>query len=104
MSEAWATIIALAVGTALIRAAGPLLLGGRELPLRFQGVIALLAPALLAALVAVQTFAASEGGEYELDARAVGVGAGALALIAGASMLPVVALAALATALARALF
>ena len=101
MSEAWVTIVVLAVGTALIRAAGPLLLGGRELPARLQGVIALLAPALLAALVAVQTFGASEGGEYELDARALGVGAGAAALLAGASMLPVVAIAAVATALIR---
>jgi branched-subunit amino acid transport protein len=104
MSEAWITIGVLAVGTALIRAAGPLLLGGRELPARVQGVVALLAPALLSALVAVQTFSASEGGAYELDARAVGVGAAALGLAAGAAMLPVVAVATLATALTRALF
>ena len=104
MSEAWVTIVVLAVGTALIRAAGPLLLGGRELPGRLQDVIALLAPALLAALVAVQTLGASEGGSYELDARALGVGAGAAALLAGASMLPVVAIAALATALIRLIF
>ena len=104
MSEAWITIGVLAVGTAMIRAAGPLLLGGKDLPARVQGVIALLAPALLAALVAVATVGASEGGAYELDARAVGVGAAALALVAGASTLPVVALAALATALTRLLF
>jgi hypothetical protein len=39
----------------------------------------------------------------ELDARVVGVGAAAAALVAGASTLPVVALAALATALTRAI-
>ena len=104
MSDAWVTILVLAVGTVVIRAAGPMLLGGRDLPGRLQGVIALLAPALLAALVAVQTFGASEGGEYELDARAVGVGAAGAALIVGASTLPVVALAALVTALARLVF
>jgi branched-subunit amino acid transport protein len=104
MSDAWVTILVLTVGTIAIRAAGPLLLGGRDLPPRLQGVIALLAPALLAALVAVQTFGATEGGAYELDARAVGVGAAALALLAGASTLPVVALAALVTATVRLLF
>jgi branched-subunit amino acid transport protein len=95
------TIVVLTVGTALIRASGPVLLGGRDLPGRLQGVVALLAPALLAALVTVETVGATEGGEYELDARAVGVGAAAVALVAGASTLPVVALAALATALVR---
>jgi branched-subunit amino acid transport protein len=104
MSEAWVTIGILAVGTAAIRAAGPLLLGGRELPGRLRGVIALLAPALLAALVAVETFGAIEGGAYELDARVLGVGAAAVALAAGASTLPVVALAALVTALVRLAF
>jgi branched-subunit amino acid transport protein len=104
MSDAWITIVALAVGTILIRAAGPLLLGGRDLPDRLRGVIALLAPALLAGLVAVQTFAAPSGGEYELDARALGVGAAGLALVAGATTLPVVALAAVVTALVRLAF
>jgi branched-subunit amino acid transport protein len=104
MTDAWVTIGVLAVGTAAIRASGPVLLGGRDLPARLQGVIALLAPALLAALVAVETLGASEGGAYELDARAVGVGAAAAALGVGASTLPVVALAALATALARLVF
>ncbi len=56
MSEIWVTIGVLAVGTALIRASGPVILGGRELPQRVMDVIALLAPALLAALVVVETF------------------------------------------------
>jgi len=101
MTEVWVTIGALVVTTALIRASGPMLLGGRDLPPRVQGVIALLAPALLAALVAVETFGAPEGGAYELDARVVGVGAAALALAGGMATLPVVAVAAIATALAR---
>ncbi len=104
MTEVWVTIAVLAVATAAIRAGGPLLLGGRELPERAQGVIALLAPALLAALVVVQTFGAPEGGAYELDARVPGVGAAALGLAAGASALPVVALAMVVTAAVRALF
>jgi branched-subunit amino acid transport protein len=98
VSEVWITIGVLAVGTAAIRVAGPILLGGRELPVAVQGVIALIAPALLAALVVVQTLAAPEGGELELDARIAGVAAAAGAIAAGWSMLPVVAVAALVTA------
>ena len=86
----------LAVATAVIRAAGPVLLGGRELPAAFRGVIALLAPALLAALVVVQTFGAPEGGALELDARIAGVARRrGRAALAARTMLPVVALAAL---------
>ena len=67
-------------------------------------MIALFAPALLAALVVVETVGAPEGGALELDARVLGVGAAALALAAGASTLPVVALAAVVTALVRLVF
>jgi branched-subunit amino acid transport protein len=104
MSEIWITIAVLAVATAAIRASGPVLLGGRQLPDRVQGVIALVAPALLAALVVVETVGAPEGGALDVDARVVGVGAAALALRAGASTLPVVALAALVTAAVRLVF
>jgi branched-subunit amino acid transport protein len=101
MSEVWITIAVLALATAAIRASGPLLLGGRELPGPAMGVIALVAPALLAALVVIQTLGAPEGGSFELDARVAGVGAAALALRGGARLLPVVVLAALVTALVR---
>jgi branched-subunit amino acid transport protein len=101
MSEIWITIAILAVATAAIRAVGPLLVGGRELPAPAMSVIALVAPALLAALVVVETFGAPEGGSLELDARIAGVGAAALALRGGAKLLPVVVLAAVVTALAR---
>ncbi len=104
MTIAWATIFLIALATVVIKSTGPVLLGGRRLPGWAGRVIALLAPALLAALVAVETFGASEGGDSELDARAVGVGAAAVALVAGASTLPVVALAALVTALTRLVF
>ncbi len=103
MSDVWLTIGVLAVATAVIRASGPLLVGGRELPERLQGVVALLAPALLAALVVVQTLGAPEGGALELDARIAGVAAAAGVLALGGSMLPVVAVAAVVTALTRAL-
>jgi branched-subunit amino acid transport protein len=101
MSEVWLTIGVLIVTTAAIRAAGPVLLGGRDLPEPVQGVIALVAPALLAALVVVETLGAPEGGSYELDARLAGVGAAAVALGMRASTLAAVALAAVVTALLR---
>jgi branched-subunit amino acid transport protein len=104
MTEVWVTIGVLAVLTAGIRAAGPLALGGRELHPHLWGVVRLIAPALLSALVVVQTLSAPEGGALEFDARIVGVGAAGAALAAGASTLPVVALAAVVTAAVRAIF
>ena len=104
MTEVWVTIGVLAVLTAAIRAAGPLALGGRELHPHLWSVSRLIAPALLSALVVVETLSAPEGGALELDARIVGVGAAGAALAAGASTLPVVALAALVTAAVRSLF
>jgi branched-subunit amino acid transport protein len=101
VTEVWITIAVLVVATAAIRASGPLLLGGRELPAPAMGVIALVAPALLAALIVVETFGAPEGGSFELDARIAGVGAAAIALRGGARLLTVVVLAAAVTALVR---
>jgi branched-subunit amino acid transport protein len=49
----WIAIIAVALVSFTIKAAGPLMLTGRDLPAWSGAVIALLAPALLAALVVV---------------------------------------------------
>ena len=49
----WFAIVAVALISFTIKAAGPAVLTGRDLPARARGVIALLAPALLAALVVV---------------------------------------------------
>lgn len=102
MSEVWVTIAALAVTTALIRAAGPAIVGGRDLPEPPLRVIALIAPAVLAALVITETLTA-ESGDIRVDERLVGVAAAGGALAVRASMLVAVAVAALATALARAM-
>jgi branched-subunit amino acid transport protein len=102
MTEVWVTIAVLAVATAIIRASGPVALGGRDLPEGLQGVVALIAPALLAALVVTQTLGAAEGGELEPDARIAGVAAAAVALRGGAPMVAVVVLAAAVTAGLRA--
>ena len=99
MSTVWVAIVAVTLASAAIKAAGPILVGGRELPLRMNAVIALLAPALLAALVVTETF--GDNGHLVLDERALGVGVAAVALALRAPVLLAVALAALVTALAR---
>ncbi len=86
-------------GTMAIKAAGPVLLGGRPLPAQLQGVVANLAPALLAALVATATF--GSGQELVVDARLIGVGAAVVALLLRAPVLVVVLIAAAAAAVAR---
>jgi branched-subunit amino acid transport protein len=103
VTEVWITIGVLAVATAMIRASGPVLLGGRDLPSRLQGVITLLAPALLAALVVVETIGAPEGGALDVDERLAGVAVAGVVLVRGGSTLPAVALAAVVTAALRAL-
>jgi branched-subunit amino acid transport protein len=50
----WIAVLAVAVGSFAIKAAGPGLLGDRNLPAWCTGVLALVAPALLAALVIVE--------------------------------------------------
>ncbi len=101
MSQAWWTVVLVGVATIAIKGTGPLLLGGKPLPPRLGRVIGLLAPALLAALVAISTF----GGERALvlDERALGVAAAAVAIAFKAPPLVVVVVAATVTALARAL-
>ena len=102
MADAWVLVAALIVTTVLIRASGPVLLGGRELPPRANAVIGLLAPALLAALVVTETFR-SDDGELTVDERALGIaGAGVVLLLRG-PMLLALAVAMALTAGARAL-
>jgi branched-subunit amino acid transport protein len=101
MTATWITIAVLTIGTVTIKAAGPVALGGRELPPRLAGVIANLAPALLAALVVVETFGREQ--RLEIDETAAGLLAAALALAAKLPMIAAVVLAAAVTAVLRAL-
>jgi uncharacterized membrane protein len=98
----WTTIAVLCVGTVAIKASGPVTLGGRQLPRRAAHVIALVAPAVLASLVAYETFADGSHG-ITIDARIFGLAAATLALLLRVPIAFVVLLAAGATALARAL-
>jgi branched-subunit amino acid transport protein len=99
VSTVWLVVLVVGAATVALKATGPVLLGGRMLPVRLAGVVGLLAPVLLAALVVTQTV----GGDNELvlDARLAGVGAGAAAIAARAPLPAVVVVAALATAVAR---
>ena len=102
MSGVWVTAAAVGLATVVLKAFGPALLGGRALPDPLARVVALLAPAVLAALVVSQVV----GGDREIvvDERVVGLGAAALLLLARAPALAVVVAAAAATAAARALW
>ncbi|HZA59779.1 MAG TPA: AzlD domain-containing protein [Solirubrobacterales bacterium] len=102
MAEAWIVVGALVVTTVVIRASGPVLLGGRELPAPARSVIALLAAALLAALVVTETFR-GEGSELTLDERALGIAAAGAVLVLRGHVLLAIGVAMAVTAGARAL-
>lgn len=91
----------IAVTTALVKAAGPVLLGGRDLPARAVGVIRLLPAVLLAALVVTSTFA--EGQHLEVDAATAGVAVGAVLIWQRRPLLLAVLVAVAVTAAIRAL-
>lgn len=99
MTEVWLVVALTGVATMLIKATGPVLLGGRELPPRLLGVVELLAPAVLSALVVTQVFADER--ELVLDSRLVGLAAGAAAVASRAPLIITVVVAAAATALVR---
>ncbi len=100
MTVLWVAIFGAALASAAIKAAGPVLLGGRDLPPLAVALVAMLAPALLAALVVNETF--GDEGHVVLDERALGVTVAGVALALRAPMLLAVALAVVTTALARA--
>jgi uncharacterized membrane protein len=100
MTDVWVTIALLTIGTVAIKATGPVILGGRDLPPRLSGVVARLAPSLLAALVVVDTFGHDQ--KLSADESAIGLAAAAVAIAARLPMIAVVAIAAAVTAAVRA--
>lgn len=101
MSRAWLVVLIVGVATMAIKAIGPVFLGGRPLPERVQGVVGLLAPAVLAALVVTSVLAS--GRALIVDERLIGIGAAVIVLLLRAPILVVVVVAAAATGVARAL-
>jgi branched-subunit amino acid transport protein len=100
VSTAWVVVLGLAAGTYALKAAGPLLLGGRRLPERAERMAVQLPAALLASLVVVSTV----GGDRALvvDARLAGVVAAGVALRLRAPFVVVVVVAVAVTGLLRA--
>ncbi len=101
VGDIWLVIVLCALATAAIKAAGPVALGGRELPEWASGVIALMAPALLAALVCVAAFA--DGEEWSIGPDTAGVAVAGVLLWRGANIIVGVVVAAAVTAALRAL-
>ncbi|HWC86287.1 MAG TPA: AzlD domain-containing protein [Solirubrobacteraceae bacterium] len=101
MTTAWALVAGCAVVTFAIKAAGPVALGGRKLPRWFASIVSLMAPALLAALVATHTLA--KGHRLEVGPPTAGVLVAALVMRRTGSIAWCVVSAAVTTALVRAL-
>lgn len=99
MSPAWTIVMVVGAATVALKAAGPLLLGGHQLPAGVLGATRLLAPALLAALVITQAVAGPDG--LTMDVRSLGLSAALIALLLRAPMLVVIVAAAATTALTR---
>lgn len=100
MSPTLGLIAGCAVVTFLIKAAGPVALGGRDLPPAFRSVIMLLAPALFAALVVTEALA--DGTDIAVGPETAGVAAGGLVAWRTGSIVGCVLVAAAVTALLRA--
>lgn len=73
MSSGLVLVLGCAASSALLRAAGPLALAGRQLPRRLMSVVGLLAPALLAALVVTHTLADDDRLRVGADTAGVAV-------------------------------
>jgi branched-subunit amino acid transport protein len=97
----WLLIGGMALMGVAMKAAGPMALGGRELPPRLARVVGLLAPALLAALVITQLFA--KNGHPGIGADAIGVACAGIVFWRKGSVLVGVLVAVVVTAGLRAL-
>ncbi|MDE0805832.1 MAG: AzlD domain-containing protein [Acidimicrobiales bacterium] len=101
MSTTVIVLAGLSVGTYALKAAGPLLLGGRRLPPVIETISDRIPAALLAALVVVS--AVGGDGEVVLDERVFGVVAAAIALRFRVAFVAVVVVAVATTAATRAI-
>jgi branched-subunit amino acid transport protein len=96
VTSPWIVVALVGAATVAFKAAGPVLIGRRELPPRIQSVVELLAPVMLIALVVTQTFGGDE--EIAVDARVAGVGAAVVAIWLRAHVIVAMAVAAAVTA------
>jgi branched-subunit amino acid transport protein len=101
MTTTWIVVLGASAGTLVLKGLAPAVLGGRALPARLAGAMALLVPAVLAALIVTNAFAT--GRDVVLDPRAAGLGAALAAILLRAPVLVVIVVAAGTAALLRAL-
>ena len=99
LSSTWLVVAIVGVGTIACKAAGPIVLGGRSLPAQLAGIVDMLAPALLAALVVTQAVGADR--KLVFDERLLGLAAAVVAIRLRAPLLVIIVAAAGVTALGR---
>ncbi len=97
----WTFVFALAATAYGFKVLGLILVGDRTMPPLLDRCLALIPAALIAAIVVKDTF--SVGQHLQLDARAVGVGAAAIAAWRKAPLILVIVIGAAVTAAVRAL-
>jgi uncharacterized membrane protein len=97
----WASIVAVTMANWLLKAAGPVVLGKRNLPPVARDVVSLMAPVLLAGLIVVELAGPGWGSISREQVAGVAVAGGAWAL--RAPMLLAVLVGSLATAALRTL-
>jgi branched-subunit amino acid transport protein len=95
----WALVFALAAGAYTCKVLGLVIVGDRPLPARLERCLQLIPAALIAALVAKDTF--SSGQRLVIDARAAGVAAAAVAAWRRAPLIAVIVIGATVTATIR---
>jgi branched-subunit amino acid transport protein len=96
----WTLVLLLAVGAYFFKVLGLVVIGDRTLPPMLDRCLSLIPAALIAALVVKDTF--SVGQHLQIDARAAGVGAAAIAAWRKAPLILVIAIGAGVTAAVRA--
>lgn len=96
----WTFVVALAATAYAFKVLGLVLVGDRQLPPMLDRCLALIPAALIAAIVVKDTF--SVGQHLQLDARAVGVAAAAVAAWRKAPLIAVIVIGAAVTAALRA--
>ncbi len=97
----WTLVLVLAAGAYFFKVLGLVVIGDRTLPPMLDRCLGLIPAALIAALVVKDTF--SVGQHLQLDARAAGVGAAAIAAWRKAPLILVIVIGAAVTAAVRAL-
>jgi hypothetical protein len=100
VGDTWLVVAVVGASSMAIKAAGPVVLGGRDLPPKLVAMVAALAPALLAALVVTQVL--DGGRKLVLDDRLIGLAVAAVLIAVRAPIIVIIVAAAAVTAVVRA--